>query len=212
MARPRSASVLLWLLGIGFIGLALWRLAQVFYGSPGPDGRKPMARVLALVKTALYGFLAFTTLRYAIGSGAPKSTNSQSVDMSARLMRHSGGQIIVVIAGLILLGAGGYLIYQAWRRKFLQDLETGRMTARQRSLARWMGQIGGIARGVVFAAAGVFLIVAGVRHNPGEAKGVDSTLRTFAHTPLGPWLLVLVAAGLVVFGGYSWLEARWRRV
>jgi hypothetical protein len=205
-------SVLLWLLGIGFVGLALWRLAQVFYGSPGPDGRKASARLLALFKTALYGFLAFSTLRYAVGSGAPKSTNRQSVDMTAKVMRYPGGQIAVVIVGVILIGAGGYLIYQAWRRKFLQDLETGRMTARQRRLATWMGQIGGIARGVVFAAAGVFLVVAGVQHSPGKAKGIDSTLRSFAHTPLGPWLLALVAAGLLIFGGYSWLEARWRRV
>ena len=75
-----------------------------------------------------------------------------------------------------------------------------------------LGQIGGIARGVVFAAAGIFLLVAGVTANPGQAKGIDATLRSFASTPLGPWLLALFAAGLVVFGLYSWCEARWRKV
>ena len=44
------------------------------------------------------------------------------------------------------------------------------------------------------------------------AKGVDSALRALAHTPLGPWLLVVVALGLVTFGVYSWCEARWRAV
>jgi hypothetical protein len=205
-------SALLWLLGIALAGLALWRLAQVFYGAPGPGGQKTSARALALAKTALYGFLAFSTLRYAIGSGAPKSTDRQSVDLTATVMRHPGGQILVVIAGLVLVAAGAFLIWTAWRRKFLQDLETGRMTARQRRLATWLGEAGGVARGVVFAAAGIFLIVAGVEHQAGKAKGVDSTLRSFAHTPLGPWLLVVVAVGLVIFGSYSWLEARWRRV
>ena len=32
--------VLLWLLAIGFIGMALWRLSEAVYGSPGPDGQK----------------------------------------------------------------------------------------------------------------------------------------------------------------------------
>ena len=205
-------SVLLWLLGIGFTGLALWRLTQVCYGAPGPDGRKLTARALSAVKTVLYGFLAFGTLRFAVGGGAPKSTDTQSTDMTATLLRYPGGQVAVVIAGLVLIGAGGYLIWTAWRRAFLQDLLTGQMTARQRRVATWLGEIGGIARGVVFAAAGVFLVVAGVQRNPGRAKGLDSTLRSFAHTPLGPWLLVLVAVGLLLFGCYSWLEARWRRV
>lgn len=205
-------AVLLWLLGIGFAGLALWRLVQVFYGAPGPDGHKLSARGLSAVKTLLYGFLAYGTLRLAAGGTAPKSTNTQSVDMSAKLMQYPGGQIVVVIVGLVLIGAGGYLIWKAWRKEFLEDLLTGQMTARQRRLATWFGEIGGIARGVVFGAAGVFLVIAGVQHSPGKAKGLDSTLRSFAHTPLGPWLLVLVAAGLLVFGCYSWLEARWRQV
>jgi hypothetical protein len=51
-----------------------------------------------------------------------------------------------------------------------------------------------------------------VTANPGQAKGIDATLRSFASTPLGPWLLALFAAGLVVFGLYSWCEARWRKV
>jgi Domain of Unknown Function (DUF1206) len=53
---------------------------------------------------------------------------------------------------------------------------------------------------------------AAARYQPGQAKGVDATLRVFASTPLGPWLLVVVAAGLVIFGLYSFCEACWRRL
>jgi len=63
-----------------------------------------------------------------------------------------------------------------------------------------------------FELAGVFLTSAAVQFSPDKAEGIDGTLRTLAHTPLGPWLLVLVAAGLVAFGLFSWTEARWRRV
>lgn len=47
---------------------------------------------------------------------------------------------------------------------------------------------------------------------PGEAKGMDDTLRTFAGTPAGPWLLALTAVGLVAFGVFSWADARRREV
>ncbi|HUC57977.1 MAG TPA: DUF1206 domain-containing protein [Streptosporangiaceae bacterium] len=205
-------SVLIWLLGIGFAGLALWRLAQAAAGGPTADEHKLTARLAAVGKAAVYGFLSYETFRYAIGSGAPKASDRQSVDATATLMRYPGGQAVVIIVGFVLIGAGIYLAWQAWRRKFLRSLETGRLTATQRRFAIALGEVGGIARGVVFAAAGVFLVIAGAQHNPGQAKGLDATLRSFAHTPAGPFLLVVVAAGLIAFGGYSCLEAGWRRV
>jgi hypothetical protein len=205
-------SVALWLLGIGFVGLAVWRIAQAAYGGPNPEEHKAKARLAALGKAAVYGFLAFSTLRYAFGSGAPSSSDRESVDLTATLMRYPGGQVVVVIAGLVLIGAGLYLAWMAWRHKFLEYLEADKLTTKRRRVAIALGEVGGIARGMVFASAGVFLVIAGVQHNPGQAKGLDSTLRSFAHTPAGPYLLAVVAAGLVAFGLYSCLEAGWRRV
>jgi 4-hydroxybenzoate polyprenyltransferase len=68
------------------------------------------------------------------------------------------------------------------------------------------------ARGLVFAAAGGFAVRAAIDYEPDRAKGLDDTIRSFAHTPAGPWLLVYVAAGLVLFGLFSFAMARWRRV
>ena len=56
------------------------------------------------------------------------------------------------------------------------------------------------------------LVVAAVEAKPQQAKGVDSSLRTLATTPLGPWLLVLVAIGLIMFGVYSCCQAKWQRL
>lgn len=204
--------VALWLLVVGFVGLALWRLTEAIYGAAGPDGHKAGKRIAALGRTILYGFLAYVILKYAIGAGAPKSSNSQSKDLTATVMAHPGGRVLVILAGLALAIAGAVLAYKAWRKDFLKHLQLGTAGPTARRVVERLGQIGGIARGVVFAVAGIFLFVAGVKANPGQAKGVDSTLRAFASTPLGPWLLVLVAVGLVVFGLYSWCEARWRKV
>ena len=71
---------------------------------------------------------------------------------------------------------------------------------------------GGVARGVVFVTVGVFLVVAAVTTQPQQAKGLDSALRALAATPGGPWLLALVAIGLIIFGAFSCCEARWARV
>jgi hypothetical protein len=202
---------LLWILVVGFIGLALWRLSEAAYGSPSTGGRKTSARLKALGRAIIYGFIAYGTLKYALGAGAPQSTNQQSVDLTASAMSHPGGRVLVVIIGLALIAGGLYLAYEAWKREFLGNLQTRRMRARTRRIVEKLGLVGGIARGIVFATAGIFLVVAAARSQPQQAKGIDSALRVLAHTPLGPWLLAIVAVGLIMFGLYSCCEARWLR-
>jgi hypothetical protein len=205
-------SFALWLLIAGFFGMALWRLSEAMYGAAGSGGRKASTRVAALARAVLYAVIGYGVLKYALGAGAPQSSDQQSVDLTAAAMRHPGGQAVVVVIGLALIGSGGYLAYQAWRKRFLKDLQVGRMRARTRRIVEWLGRIGGIARGIVFVTAGIFLVVAAVKAQPGQAKGVDSSLRALAATPLGPWLLAGVAIGLIMFGAFSCCQARWRRV
>jgi len=203
---------LLWLLVIGFAGMMLWRLSEAIYGGPGADGRKASHRLIAGFKALLYGFIAYGIVRYALGLGAPKSSNKQSVDLTATAMSHPGGRILVGIVGLVLIGVGAWLAWRAFERKFLSDLRTGEMSPQTRKVVTFLGRFGGIARGIVFSVAGIFLLIAAFTANAHKAKGIDSTLRAFTKTPAGPWLLVLVAIGLVLFGCYSWAESRWRKV
>lgn len=118
----------------------------------------------------------------------------------------------MAIVGAVIAIAGVALMYRSWQGRFLQTLRFGSASPRTRKVVRRLGQIGGVARGVVFVTVGIFLAVAAIDAKPGQAKGIDSALRVFAQTPLGPWLLVLVAVGLVAFGAFSCCEARWRDV
>jgi type IV secretory pathway VirB2 component (pilin) len=213
LGRTGAGEIALWLLVVGFFGMALWRLTEAVYGTRERDRRKAVfARLAAAFKTVVYAVLGYGVLEYALGIGSPPSGNQQSVDATATLMRHPGGKALVMVIGVALIAAGLALGYQAWRKRFLKNMNLSAMRRRTRRVVEWLGQIGGVARGVVFVTAGIFLIVAAVRAQPGEAKGVDSSLRELAATPLGPWLLVLVAVGLIMFGLFSCCEARWRRV
>ena len=204
--------VLLWLLVIGLAGMALWRLSEAMYGSPGSGGRKAGKRLAALGRAVIYTVVAFGALKYALGTGGPQSSDKQSVDLTATLLKYPGGQALVVLIGLAFIGGGVYLAYTAWREKFRKDLELGRMRARTRRIVEWLGKFGGMARGAVFLTAGIFLAVAAVEAKPQQAKGIDSSLRVLASTPLGPWLLVLVAIGLIMFGLFSCCQAKWQRL
>lgn len=212
IAATPFGAVLLWLLVAGFTGMTLWRLSEALYGGPGDSGQQAGTRVAALATAVLYGVIAFGIMKYAVGLGAPTSSNKAAVDLTATAMRYPGGRIAVGIAGLALVAGGAAVAYRAWAQRFRAGLRLGEMSPRVRPMVVALGRVGGIARGTVFAAAGVFLIVAAATARAQQAKGLDATLRAFTRTPAGPWLLVAVAAGLVIFGAYSLADARWHRM
>jgi hypothetical protein len=212
LGRNPAGEVALWLLAIGFAGMCLWRLTEAIFGAAEPDGDKVTIRLAALGRVPIYGFIGYGVLKYAIGVGGPKSSDQQTVDLTAKAISHPGGQAAVIVVGVALAGAGLGLIWTFARTKFMKKLNTSEMSPRTEKVVIWLGRVGGVARGVVFVTAGVFLVIAAADAQPQQAKGVDSALRALTRTPFGPWLLLIVAIGLVTFGAYSCCEARWRRV
>jgi hypothetical protein len=210
VAAQPFGTVLLWLLVIGFAAMALWRFAQAGYGVEG-TGHHGAAEAQAAARGVIYAVFCFGTFEFVHENKLPQSTNQQSQDFTATAMAHSGGRILVGIVGAVIAGIGLYMIRNGLTKAFRKDLQFGTASKRTRENVERLGMIGNTARGVVFAAVGVFMIVAAVRFDPAEARGIDATLRSFARTPLGPWLLAVVAVGLFLFGVYSMCEAKWHR-
>ncbi|MFF7607881.1 DUF1206 domain-containing protein [Streptomyces parvulus] len=212
LADKPFGAVLLWALGIGLVGMALWRLSEAAFGATGKDGHKAKKRLPAAARCVFYAFVAYSVLAFAAGAGGSGSSDQQSRDVTAKVMEMPAGRWIVGLAGAGIVVAGVVIAVQAIRRKYHKKLKLGALSSRARTLLDVTGVGGGVARGAVFAAAGAFAVRAAVDYRPDQAKGLDDTLRSFSDTPLGPWLLALVAAGLVLFGVFSFALARWRRV
>ncbi|HEY7487009.1 MAG TPA: DUF1206 domain-containing protein [Streptosporangiaceae bacterium] len=211
VSNTPGGSVILWLLVVGFAGLALWRYAEAAFGQPVPDGRKMTKRAGSFGRGLFYSVAFAGILNFALGGGA-QSSNEQSKTLTAKAMEQPGGRWLVLAVGVGFVAWGIGNIVNALRRKFTKKLKTGEMSPPVRKVVKGLGLVGRSARGVVFGAAGIFLAYAAITFDPDKAKGLDGTLRTFAGTPGGPWALVAVALGLLTFGVYSFCEARWRKV
>lgn len=59
--RP-FGTVLLWLLGTGLAGMALWRLAEAAVGQAGPDGGGASKRTMATGRCLFYGLVSYSVL------------------------------------------------------------------------------------------------------------------------------------------------------
>jgi len=103
-------------------------------------------------------------------------------------------------------------LYSAYTGKFAKDFKKSEMNAAEEKWTLLAGRIGIGARGVVFALIGFFLIQAALHVDPKQAVGLDGALWKLTQQPEGPILLGLVSLGLIVFGVYSMLAARWLSV
>lgn len=210
VAAQPFGEAMLWALVVGFGGMALWRGSRAFLKRG--RRRKAASRALDGGRAAFYAFVCWATASYAAGGGQGSSGDAKSKDWTATTLEIPYGRALVGAGGCLLIGIGVVLAVRAMMRTFLRQLDLGSLKGRTRQVVTALGVTGGVARGAVFAAAGVFILTAAVRYDPDEAKGVDATLRSFAHTPVGPWLLAAVAAGLILFGVFSFASARWRRL
>jgi Domain of Unknown Function (DUF1206) len=209
LAGKSYGLVSLWLLGIGFAAYALWRLSEAAFGVTGEQpGTGP--RLKSLARAVIYAGLAY--LAFEVISGTNRSQSRQQQDMTTTAMQHPLGRWAVGIAGLIVVICGLVLVIEGARRKFMKYLRTAQLSARARRAVELLGMTGTIARGLVFALAGVLVIDAAVTRKASESGGIDKALLTLRNQPFGEILMMLAALGLVVFGVYGLCEARWRKV
>jgi Domain of Unknown Function (DUF1206) len=209
LAGKPAGLVSLWLLGIGFAAYALWQLSEAAFGVTGePNGAG--RRLISLGRAVIYAGFAYLT--FTVISGTQHNQTREQQDITATAMRHTEGRWLVGIVGLIVVIIGLVLVGQGARRTFTKYLRTSQMSPRTRRVVEVLGMVGTVARGLVFALAGVIVIDAAITHKASESGGIDKALLTLRNQPFGEFLMILAALGLAVFGCYGLCEARWRKV
>lgn len=199
----------LWLLGIGFAAYALWRLSEAAFGVTGErPGAGP--RLKSLARAVIYAGLCYLT--FSVIAGKNRSLSGRQQDMTGTAMQHPAGRALVGAIGLAILACGIVLVVEGARKKFMKYLQTAQMSRRTRRVVKLLGMTGTIARGLVFALVGVLVVAAAVTHKASESGGLDKALLTLRAQPLGEFLMMLAALGLLIFGIYGLCEARWRKV
>ncbi len=209
VARHSGGKVLLVVIALGFAGYALWRYSEAALGVAG-DGDGAGPRLKSLFRGLIYTSLAFSALAVLTASGG-KSQGEQQQGMTASVMGHTGGRLLVGAVGLAILIAGGVMIYEGATQAFEKYLAMSQMGAGTRTAVRRLGTVGTIARGIVIGLSGALVVQAAVSFKPEKARGLDGALQTLAEQPYGKALLVAAGLGLAVFGVYGFAEARWRR-
>jgi hypothetical protein len=184
-------------------GLAAYAITQLLR----PHAKNAFQRIRFILTGILYAGLALTAFQLGTGWGSGDASDGPRTWIG-RVLASDFGPILLVVAGLVILGTGAYFLYSAYRMKFLNDLHLRTASANERDCIEKFGRAGYTARGIVFILIGASFVAAGLHSNPSEVEGVDSALKGLSGLPYGEFILGAVAAGLLAFGLFRMLTAR----
>jgi hypothetical protein len=197
--------------GVGLAGYAIWGVTRAVL-DPLQRGHSPagLAQRFGYASSAIaYAALLAATMGYLTGAVAHVAP---ARDWSVGLLAHPFGAWIVGLVGACwILGSGLPQVVQGWRADFVRDLSLERFGAGERQWAMRLGRVALVARGLVFTIIGLLLVSAALHRNPRGEGGLDGALLVLTHQSFGRLLLGAAGIGLMAFGVYSAMCARWMR-
>ena len=162
----------------------------------------------------LYLAFCLSTARLLVGTPAKETAQSeqrQDAGITADLLRTGWGRLLLVLAGVLVVAAGVETGRRSVRLDFRERFTAEHMSRPLAISTRALGGFGCIARSAVIVLVGVFMLKAAVLSSATQAKGLDAIFRSVATSlPYGSWLVALLASGLLCYGFYCLLEARYR--
>lgn len=212
LMRQPLGEILVIALGIGFLGYAALNLSGALR-DPERRGRSlaGMAiRAADALTGALYVALAVAAVRLA--ASPSRDGGDLAVSWAAGVLTLPGGSLLLGGVGLSLVGAGGFLAHRARAERFQDVLDRRVLRAVTWRLLTVAARFGTLARGIILALCGLFVIEAAVTGRPERVGGMGAALSALDSTPFGSGLLALAAIGFVGYGIYQFAKVGYRRV
>jgi hypothetical protein len=200
-----NGKALLAVMALGFVAYGVWRLSEALVDTEGhgADAKGMAARIGGAVSGIVHLGLAFLAINLAFGQASGGSGGGAEQGAAAAL-RLPGGAVLLTLTGVALIGTGLWQLLKAIRADFLRHLDG---QAAQQAWVMWLGRAGYAARGIVFVIIGWFVLQAGLSSEAEQAGGMEQALASLSGA-----LLSAVALGLLLFGLFSFVEARFRRI
>ena len=197
LAQQPGGALLLWAVGLGLLFLAGWQLIEALWGHTSEDGVTRTFKRLGSVGSAIvYIVLGGSAIKTAVAG--PSSANEDS--LTRKVLDLPGGQFIVIGIGVGIGVVAAVNLQRGITASFDDQLKPGSLSGRSGAVLQPLGQVGYVAKGIALGVLAALFAWAGWTYDPKEAGGLDNALRTVLEAPAGPWLLVVVAGGIIVFG------------
>jgi Domain of Unknown Function (DUF1206) len=196
-------------LTLGLAGYAAWRFIEAFADANhlGRSWKALATRAEYTLSGLVYSAFAIDAARLVAAlpsrGGAPAF---------ASLVGRAALSWVGFVAGALIIGAAALEMRDAVTGKLSDRLDLHAVSRRHGHWIVLVSRIGVGARAIILAGLGVLLIgLVGSQADPTSTNTSDS-LRFLSRLPQGRTVLACVSAGLMAYGVYQLLHARYRRI
>jgi hypothetical protein len=202
---------LLAVLALGILAYAGWEITQAILDTKrkGSNAAGVMDRGLSIIKGVVYGTIGVEAMRMLIGA---RAASRNADDYARTAMQFPLGDVFLVLVGAGIAIYGVKQISMAWKSQFDDDLNQQQLRSEGGAWVLNIGRAGIGARGVILVLVGIAIARAGFVERPSEAAGMTDAMWALFARPYGQVLLGAVAAGLICFGIFQVLHARYARL
>lgn len=211
--KQTFGNILLVLITLGLLSYSFWRFFQAFTDPEniGRDKKGKAKRVGFFISAVIYLGIAGYAVLQLTNAGASSGSGSGQSGMMSFLTGNAGVYIFTII-GIGLAATSFFQFKEAFSQEFLKKFDYKSITEeKRRKTIKNMGYLGIIARGIIFVILAFFFIRAAVEHNTGEIKSTSDAFSFLHESPMGSWLMGIVAAGMVCYSIYVFMMAKYRK-
>jgi hypothetical protein len=200
---------LLGMIALGLAAYAGWRLlcALLDLENKGDDLKGWVARAAQMISAVLHLLLGISVATLIWRAGEPTG-GDRTESWTAIVLAEPFGRWAVAIAGGIAIAMGVQHFIKAHRETYRENLRYTPWAARLAPILKF----GIVAHGVVVLIMGGFLIWAAWTADASHAGGLGDALNALRNVGIGQIGLAVVAAGLLGFSAYCFVEAIYRVV
>lgn len=210
LTAPFGRAVLV-VIAVGLFGYAAWRFVEAIKNPEGYRGAKGAAkRIHAFGLGAVQVALGASALKIALGHREAANDGKATSHWTARALESDAGRIALWIIAVAFIGYGIAEIYKAVKAKLNKKLSLGRLSYATRKWLVGISRFGIAARGLVFGMTGVLIVRAIQQQNPQNVKGIKTSLGHLVE--FGKWPFAVIAFGLIAYGVYQIINAKYRRI
>jgi hypothetical protein len=205
--------ILLAIVALGLVSYCVWRFIQAFKDTEnkGSDAKGLSIRARYLLSGLTYTMVAIYAIRFLFTS--PKKSGGESEAKAAgQLMSQPFGEWLVGLVGLVIIGIGLFQITLALSGKYKKHVEEGHTPVKSRTLILRAGKVGYISRGIVWLIIGWLFIKAAWQSDAKQAGGTNAAFHWIEDSDYGSYLLAAIAIGLICYGIFMFVRARFQPV
>ena len=200
-------------LGLGLWAFVAWRVLQAIFDADR-EGRKARALLLRAgqaVSGLFYAILALGVFELLdeVQPNMAAEDVAENQRKAAMLLDLPFGDALLIVVGLVVTAVGVGNIVKGVRSDFGETLACSRRLCRPLTL---IARAGYIARGVAYLPLALLVVLAGWHARASEVGSFGSSLDALEAQPGGSLMLGATAVGLVAFGTFAFVEARFRRI